>query len=97
MRPRKCRRIGFNPNVTYFKPAGVRTIDLEEVVLTMEEFEAVRLIDFENIEQNEASKMMKISQPTLSRILKSARKKLSDAIISGKAVKIGGGNFEFKS
>jgi len=95
-RPRKCRRVRFRPNITYFKPAGVRIVDLDEVVLTMEEFESVRLIDFENTEQTKAGKMMKISQPTLSRLLKSARKKISEAIIKGKAIRIEGGNYEFR-
>jgi predicted DNA-binding protein (UPF0251 family) len=94
-RPRICRRIFFQPDVTYFKPAGVRMIDLEETSLTFDELEAIRLIDFEEIEQEQAAKQMKISQPTLSRLLSSARKKISEAIIKGKAIKIEGGNFKF--
>jgi uncharacterized protein len=70
-------------------------VELKEVILTLEEHEVVRLIDLENIEQSKAGEMMKISQPTLSRILKSARKKIADAIISGKAIKIEGGNYKF--
>jgi len=84
------------PEVTYFKPAGIRMIELREVVLTFDEYEAVRLIDLEEIEQGKAGKMMKISQPTLSRILKSGRRKIADAIIHGKALKIEGGNYKFK-
>ena len=93
-RPRRCRRIRFQPGVTYFKPAGVRIVDLEEINLHFEEYEVVRLIDLENIDQEKASKMMKISQPTLSRLLKTARKKISDAIINGKAIKIEGGSYK---
>ena len=89
-RPRIRRRISSMPEVTYFKPAGVRMADLDEVVLTIDEYEAVKLIDLEGIEQGKAGKQMKISQPTLSRLLKSARKKLSEAIIKGKAIKIQG-------
>ncbi len=96
MRPRICRRIGFKPNVTYFKPAGVRMINLEETVLSFDELEAIRLVDLEEIEQGEAGKKMDISQPTLSRLLKSARKKISDAIVKGKAIKIEGGNCLFR-
>ena len=95
VRPRICRRIRFRPGVTYFKPAGVRMIDLDEVVLTLEEYEAIRLIDLEEIEQKKAGDLMKISQPTLSRLLKSARKKLSGAIINGKAIKVEGGSYKF--
>jgi len=67
---------------------------LEESILTLDEFEAIRLIDFQEIPQEEAAKKMQISQPTLSRILKSSRKKISDAIINGKAIKIQGDNFK---
>jgi predicted DNA-binding protein (UPF0251 family) len=94
-RPRICRRVRFRPGVTYFKPAGVRMIDLDEVVLTVDEYEAVRLVDLEEVGQGKAGKQMKISQPTLSRLLKSARKKISKAIIKGKAIRIEGGSYKF--
>jgi len=96
-RPRIQRRIRFQPGITYFKPAGVRMAELEEAILTFDESEAVRLIDFENVEQEKAAKQMQISQPTLSRLLGSARKKIADAIINGKAIKIQGGNFKMVS
>ena len=94
-RPRLCRRIWFKPNITHFKPAGVRLIDLDESVLSMDEFEAVRLKDFEGLDQVEAAKKMKISQPTFHRLIVDARKKLADAIVNGKAIKIGGGNYKY--
>lgn len=93
-RPRICRRIRFKPGITYFKPAGVRLRELEEVVLTFDEYEAVRLVDLDGIEQGKAGKQMGVSQPTLSRLLKSARKKLSEAIIKGKAIRVKGGVYE---
>ena len=88
--PRPCRRrrVRGRPNSSYFKPSGIEMFKLQEIVLTLPEFEAIRLIDFQEIEQNQAAKQMEISQPTLSRLLKSARKKISDAIINGKAIKI---------
>ncbi len=92
-RPRMCRKIGFEPNVVYFKPSGVRVVDLEETVLTLDELEAVRLKDLMNLEQEESAKKMEISQPTFNRLLSSARKKIADAIINGKAIKIEGGNY----
>jgi predicted DNA-binding protein (UPF0251 family) len=95
-RPRICRRIRFRPHATYFKPAGIRGIYLEEIILSFEEFEVVRLIDLESIEQGEAGKMMNISQPTLSRLLKSARRKIAEALVKGKAIKIEGGNYKFR-
>ncbi|MBU0466801.1 MAG: DUF134 domain-containing protein [Nanoarchaeota archaeon] len=87
-RPCKRRRVRGRPNSSYFKPAGIRLTELEETVLTMPEFEAVRLIDYNKISQEEAGKKMQVSQSTLSRILKSAHKKISDALINGKAIKI---------
>ena len=76
------------PNSSFFKPAGIRMVDLLEVVLSMSEFEAIRLIDFKGISQIKAGGKMRISQSTLSRILLSGRKKMADAIINGKAIKI---------
>ncbi len=93
-RPRRERRIYFQPDVTYFKPAGVPIINLKETILSFDELEAIRLIDSEDLEQTKASKKMKISQSTLSRLLKEGRKKLADAIIQGNAIKIQGGNFK---
>jgi predicted DNA-binding protein (UPF0251 family) len=87
-RPCKRRRVRGRPNSSYFKPAGERIVNLEETELNLAEFEALRLIDLNEIPQEEACKRMQISQPTLSRILKSARKKIADAIINGKAIKI---------
>lgn len=88
VRPCIRRRIRGRPNNSYFKPTGTRLIELEEVVLTLPEFEAIRLVDLEETSQEEAGKQMHISQSTLSRILKTARKKISDAIVNGKAIKI---------
>ena len=87
-RPFVKRRIKGRPNSSYFKPAGIRMVDLQEIDLSMDEFEAIRFIDFLNLPQEEASNKMEISQPTLSRILKSGRNKISDAIINGKAINI---------
>jgi len=92
VRPRLCRRIKFNPNITYFKPQGIPLRDLEEIILNVDEFEAIRLKDLESLEQEECAKKMKISQPTFHRLILSARKKISEAIIKGKAIKIQGGN-----
>lgn len=88
--PRPCirRRVKGRPNSFYFKPMGMQMIELEESVLTMPEFEVVRLVDLKKISQEDAGKSMQISQSTLSRILKSGRKKIADAIINGKAIRI---------
>jgi len=93
VRPRLCRRVRFNPNVTYFKPRGIPLRELEEVILPVDEYEAVRLKDLEGLEQEECAKKMNISQPTFHRLVLSARKKIADAIINGKAIRIEGGNY----
>jgi uncharacterized protein len=93
-RPTKCRRIESMPGVTYFKPAGIPLRILEEIRLTLEEAEAVRLKDLEDLDQEQSAKKMNISRPTFQRILESARKKIADALLNGKAIKIEGGNCE---
>lgn len=86
---RRCqRRIGFNPEFLYFKPAGVNFRALEEVTLRVDELEAIRLKDHEDLEQEKAAEKMKISQPTFHRTLLGARKKIADALVNGKAIRI---------
>jgi predicted DNA-binding protein (UPF0251 family) len=83
-----CNRIKFEPDVSYFKPQGVPLRLLEVVELSMEEVEAYRLRHIDDLEQTEAAKKMHTSQSTYQRILYSAYKKIADALINGKAVKI---------
>ena len=78
----------FKPNVYYFKPRGIPLRELEEVVLLPDELEALKLYEVDGLEQIEASERMKISQPTFARLLGSANKKIAEAIIKGKAIKI---------
>ena len=78
----------FNPNVTYYKPQGVPMSMLEVVELTIEEAEALRLKNVKDLDQIECAKQMKTSQSTFQRILSSAYKKTSEALIKGKAIKI---------
>ena len=93
-RPRKCRRVEYLPGVTYFKPAGIPLRDLEEVRMSIEEAEAIRLKDLEGLEQEEGAEKMNISRPTFQRVLTSARQKIADVLLNGKAIRIGGGSFE---
>lgn len=88
MRPRMLRRIRFNPHVKYFKPRGIPLKDLLEVELTTEEVEALRLKNIKNLNQVECAKKMNTSQSTFQRILSSAYKKISEAIIEGKSIEI---------
>jgi uncharacterized protein len=94
VRPRLYRRVRANPLVNYFKPRGIPLKNLDEVVLLVDEYEAIRLKDLEGLEQSECAKKMNISQPTFHRLVLSARKKIADAIINGKAIKIQGGHFK---
>ena len=93
-RPPKCRRVAYMPEVTYFKPAGIPLRDLEEMRMSVEEAEALRLKDLEGLEQEQAAEKMNVSRPTFQRVLASARLKVADALLNGKAVRIEGGNFE---
>ncbi len=93
-RPKNCRRIAGFPGSKYFKPRGIPLSALEEVILTVDEFEAVRLADFEGLYQEDAAPRMGVSRPTFGRIIESARHKIAEALVKGMALKIDGGTFE---
>ena len=93
-RPLKCRRVAFMPNVNFFKPSGIPMRDLEEVRLTVEEAEAMRLKELEGLGQEAAAEKMNVSRPTFQRILASARRKMAVALLNGRAIRIEGGNFK---
>lgn len=87
-RPIKPRCLRFKPNVYYFKPQGIPLRHLEELILKPDEIEALKLHDIDGLEQIEAAKKMQISQSTFARILNCTYKKLAEAVIKGKAIKI---------
>jgi len=87
-RPRKFRRVCCNPSVYYFKPRGIPVYELEEIVLDHDELESLRLADLLAFSHEVAAKEMKISRATFGRIVESARKKVVDGIINGKAIRI---------
>ncbi len=87
-RPLKCRQISCNPVTNYFKPAGIPLRDLEEVVLKMDEIEAMRLTDLEGRYQLDAAEQMGVSRQTIGNILNSAHAKVADALLNGKALRI---------
>ncbi|MGB6872982.1 MAG: DUF134 domain-containing protein [Dehalococcoidia bacterium] len=93
-RPAKLRCVAQLPNVGFFKPVGIPASVLQGIRISLEELESIRLKDLEGLEQEECAQQMRISRPTFHRILESARKKLADALINGKAIQIVGGNFE---
>lgn len=90
-RPFCSRRISGHPPASVFKPVGIPIVELEEVVMSLDEFEAMRLADLDGLYQEEAAKQMSVSRPTFSRIMESAHRKLADAIVHGKALRIEGG------
>jgi predicted DNA-binding protein (UPF0251 family) len=82
------RCVRFSPDVIYFKPQGIPLRMLEEVILRADELEALKLYDVDGLEQTKAAEKMKISQPTFARILDSANKKIAEALVKGKAIRI---------
>jgi predicted DNA-binding protein (UPF0251 family) len=93
MKPRKKRDVLYPPGAVYFKPQGIPMPYLNIVNLTIDEYEAVRLGDLENLKHETAAKQMNISRPTFTRLLRSAHSKISDAIVNGKAIRIEGGDY----
>jgi predicted DNA-binding protein (UPF0251 family) len=87
-RPRLRRWVRFNPRVTYFKPQGIPLRTLDMVELTVEELEALRLKNIKGLDQVECAQKMKTSQSTFQRILTSAYKKVSQALVEGKAIRV---------
>lgn len=90
-RPFCSRRIAGSPAAPIFKPVGVPVRELDEVVMTLDEFEALRLADLDGLYQAEAAEQMKVSRTTFSRIIEAAHRKIADALVHGKALRIEGG------
>jgi len=90
-RPFKFRRVCCRPGANYFKPRGIPVDVLEEVNLSMDELEAVRLSDLEGMYQEDAAKKMNVSRQTFGNVLISAHKKIADCLVNAKALKIEGG------
>jgi uncharacterized protein len=91
MRPKKTRWVKCEPGERCFRPVCKPLNELEGVHLTLDEFEAIRLSRLKGLKQADAAKLMKISRPTFSRIEISALKKIADALVNIKAIKIEGG------
>ena len=94
VRPSKRRFVGKAPEISAFKPMGIPARHLKQVKLALDEYEAIRLVDLEGMDQEEAAQLMAISRSTLSRVIDRARKKLAETIVQGKALVIEGGNVE---
>jgi predicted DNA-binding protein (UPF0251 family) len=94
-RPQCCRNVGFAPSIYYFKPRGIPLSQLEEITLTMDELEAIRLADHESRYQEQAAQMMNVSRQTFGRIVDSAHRKIAQALVKGCAIRIEGGTIQF--
>ena len=93
-RPKKIRNIVCDPDICYFKPRGVPLRDLEEVGLTVDEYEAIRLADLFGLSHEEAGKRMGVSRATFGRIIQNARRVVADALVNGMAIRIEGGVYK---
>jgi len=91
-RPKCCRHVAAMPEKTCFRPKGMTVLSLEEVLLTLDEYEAIRLSDLEGLYQEQAALSMNISRQTFGRIIESAHRKVADVLVNGKALKIEGGD-----
>lgn len=95
-RPFCYRRVAGKPVASIFKPTGMPLFGLEEVVMALDEFEAMRLVDLNGLYQEQAAEEMNVSRPTFSRIIESAHRKIADVIVHGKALRIEGGPVQIK-
>ncbi len=91
-RPRKCRRVCCLPEHDYFAPQ--KESEKGEIIMTVEEYETIRLIDFENFSQEECSEYMHVARTTVQQTYNDARKKLSQMLVRGCALKIAGGHYQ---
>ncbi|TFH01120.1 MAG: DUF134 domain-containing protein [Candidatus Thorarchaeota archaeon] len=87
------RLVTKEPPVSVDKPEGIPVRELEEILITIDEFEALRLADFEGLSQRDASTSMQISQPTFNRVLSSARSKVASGLVQGHVLRIEGGRY----
>lgn len=92
-RPIKYRKVESLPKYTYFMPVGIKKCELHEISIKVEELEAMRLKDIEELKQEECAERMHVSRQTFQNIIDSARKKVALALTEGKAINISGGNY----
>ncbi len=95
-RPKKRRMVSSPPRFSSFKPAGVRRSDLVTIILSLDEYEAIKLINYDGLDQTEASLEMGVSRPTITRLVASANRKIAEFIVNGKELTIEGGNIHFR-
>lgn len=96
MRPTKDRHVEQLPPVAQFKPVGVPIFAVDEIVISVEEMEAIRLADMEGLDQGPAAEQMGVSRPTFHRVLAKAHVKIAQFLWQGKSLRIEGGNYRMK-
>lgn len=94
-RPKQHRSISSPPIMQGYKPFGIPVKDLESITLLYDEYEAIRLLDYMGMNQEQAAEQMKVSRPTLTRIYEKARKSIAEAFVNGKMILIVGGEVNF--
>ncbi|MCD6346887.1 MAG: DUF134 domain-containing protein [Bacteroidales bacterium] len=92
-RKKFARRVEMEPDVVYYKPVRVPYRMLDEVVIHIDEYEALRLADYEGLYHEDAAARMQVSRATFGRIVSQARAKIANALVNGKAIKLEGGHF----
>lgn len=95
-RPTRNRKMCIPPKMQGFIPYGMPKCKMESEILLFEEYESIKLLDYELLNQEQAAEKMNVSQPTLTRIYEKARRTIAKALVEGKAIEITGGNVEFE-
>ncbi|EJO5346775.1 DUF134 domain-containing protein [Clostridium botulinum] len=97
VRPRKWRRVCTLPEINKFGPVDVAETIKKSVIMTVEEYQTIRLMDLEGLNQEECSNLMGVARSTIQRIYDDARRKIADSLINGKILKIEGGDYKLCS
>lgn len=95
-RPRKSRKISNPPKMKGFKPYGMPMCKVEPVILKFEEYESIRLVNYDKLSQDKAAEQMNVSRPTFTRIYNKALKQIAKSFVEGKAIEIEGGNYQLE-
>lgn len=94
-RPQKSRKVLSPPIMKGFKPFGIPLCKTESVIIKFEEYESLKLINYDGLQQEQAAQQMNVSRPTFTRIYNRALNLIAKSFVEGKAIEIQGGNFEF--
>ncbi|MFA6939729.1 MAG: DUF134 domain-containing protein [Clostridiaceae bacterium] len=97
VRPRKWRRVCTLPEIDKFGPIDMPKGVRESIIMTVEEYETIRLMDLEGLNQEQCADAMEVARSTVQRIYDDARKKIADSLVNGKVIKIEGGNYKLCS